>query len=177
MDVGLHHDRVQRLVDAAAGLEDDREERALAQFRDPQLDVAGLRGQRPRPVAVAFGHAVLGALVGCCADAFGGFEFDQLLQRDPDGVTDEVDAVPGTERLEELGQGRLGQGHRWTSFFDECLAVHTEDPADGRLRPHAPPPVLKAHHSQGLSSRRHLYLSGRKGSSVEPVSSGRRAPT
>ncbi|PUA82189.1 tyrosine-type recombinase/integrase, partial [Nocardioides currus] len=40
---------------------------------------------------------------------------------------------------------------RWTSFFDECLAVHTEDPADGRLRLHASPLALKPHHSLGLS--------------------------
>ena len=51
VDVGLHHHRVQRLVDPAAGLEDRREERALAQLGDPQLDVAGLGGQQPRPGA------------------------------------------------------------------------------------------------------------------------------
>jgi hypothetical protein len=41
-DVGLHHHRIERLVDPAAGLEDDREERPLPQLRDPRLDVAGL---------------------------------------------------------------------------------------------------------------------------------------
>jgi hypothetical protein len=46
-DVGLHDDCVQRLVDAAAGLEDDREVRPLPQLRDPQLHVAGLGGQQP----------------------------------------------------------------------------------------------------------------------------------
>ena len=39
----------KRLVDPAARLEDRREERPLAQLRDPQLDVTGLGGQQPRP--------------------------------------------------------------------------------------------------------------------------------
>ena len=150
VDVDLRHDRVQGLVNPAAGLEDDREERALAELGDPQLDVAGLGGQHPRTVAVAFGCAVIGPLIGRCADAFGRFEIDQLLQRDADRVTDQIDALTGAERLEEFGQGRLGQGHRWTSF-GECLAVHTEDPADGRLLHAAPPLALKPHHSTGLS--------------------------
>jgi hypothetical protein len=36
-----------------------------------------------------------------------------------------------------------------TSFFSACLAVHTEDPADGRLHQDAPPRSHKPHHSQG----------------------------
>lgn len=150
MDVGLHHDRIQSLVDPAAWLEDDREERAFAQLGDAQLDVASLGGQRPRTAAVAFADAVLGAFVGSGADPFGCFDLDQLLQCNTHGFADQIDAVTRAERVEELGKGRLWQGHRWTSFFGECLAVHTEDPADGRLRPHASPLALKPHHSQGL---------------------------
>ncbi|WP_372446625.1 hypothetical protein [Nocardioides faecalis] len=101
-------------------------------------------------MTVAFGDTALGALVGCNADAFGCLELDQLLERDADRIADQIDAITGTERVEKLRQGRLGQGHRWTSFFDDCLAVHTEDPADGRLL-HATTPVLKPHHSRGLS--------------------------
>ena len=48
VDVGLHHDGVERLVDPPARLEDAREERALAQLRDAQLDVAGLGRHQPR---------------------------------------------------------------------------------------------------------------------------------
>jgi hypothetical protein len=36
-----------------------------------------------------------------------------------------------------------------TSFFSACLAVQTEDPADGRLHQGAPPRSHKPHHSQG----------------------------
>jgi hypothetical protein len=56
--------------------------------------------------------AVIGALIATGADHLGGLDLDQLLQRDTDGFTDQVDAVTGAERLEQLGQGRLGQGHR-----------------------------------------------------------------
>ena len=57
VDVGLHHHRVERLVDPPARLQDPREEAALAQLGDPQLDVAGLGRHQPRPGAVAFGDA------------------------------------------------------------------------------------------------------------------------
>ena len=126
---------------------------AAGDHRNTQTHTITIESMRfqPEVLTVALGDTVLGALIGCGADPFGGFELDQLLQRDADRITDQIDAIPGTERLEELGQGRLGQGHRWTSFFDECLAVHTEDPADGPLRPRASPPALKPHHSRGLS--------------------------
>ena len=51
-----HHATIERrgstelpavLVDPSAGLEDDREERPLAQLGDAQLDVSGLSGQQP----------------------------------------------------------------------------------------------------------------------------------
>ena len=116
MDVGLHHDRVQRLVDATAGFEDAREVRALAELGDPQLHIAGLGCQDLGARAVAFGETVLGALVTFRADHARGFELDELLEHGADRLADHVDAVAGAEGLEELGQGRLGQGHRWVSF-------------------------------------------------------------
>jgi hypothetical protein len=80
----LHQHRIQGLVDPAAGFEDGREERALPQFRDPQLDVAGLGRQQLRAGTVAFGHPVLAAFIAVGADHPGGFELDQLLQHDAD---------------------------------------------------------------------------------------------
>ena len=53
VDVGLHHHRVQGLIDPATRLEDLREERALAQLRDPHVQVAGLGRQHPATVPVA----------------------------------------------------------------------------------------------------------------------------
>mgnify|MGYP006976737093 CR=1 FL=1 len=116
MDVGLHHDRVERLIDSATGLEDGREVGTLAELGDPQLDVTGLGGQQLRTAAVVFGDAVLGALVTLGADHARGFELDELLEHGADRLTDHVDAIAGAERLEQLRQGRLGQGHRWFSF-------------------------------------------------------------
>ncbi len=116
MDIGLHHHRIQCLVDAAARLEDHREERAPAQLGNPQADVAGLGGDQPWTRAVAVGHPLLGALVAAGSDPLGSFGFDQFLHHHADRLTDQIDAVTGTERIEQLGQGRLGQGHRWVSF-------------------------------------------------------------
>lgn len=129
LDGGLHQHRVQRLVDTAPGLEDRGEERALPQLRDPQLHIVGLGGQQLRPGAVAFGDTVLGALIPVRADHPGRFELDQLLQHQAHALTDQVHAITGTERLEQLGQGRLGQGHRWYSFSASL----------GRFTPKIPP--------------------------------------
>jgi hypothetical protein len=114
--VGLHHHRVERLIDAAPGFEDGGEVGALPELRDPQLDVAGLGRQQLGTGAVAFGDTILGALVALRTDHAGGFELHELLQDRADRLTDPIDAITGTKRLEQLGQGRLGQGHRWSSF-------------------------------------------------------------
>jgi len=47
VDIGLHDHRPQRPVDTPAGLEQGREESALAELRDMQLHIAGLGGQEP----------------------------------------------------------------------------------------------------------------------------------
>src|SRR3954451_4395298 len=107
-DVGLHHHRIQRLVDAAAGFEDDREERPLPQLRDPQLDIAGLGGQQPVTCAVAFSGPGVGALILPGADPLGRLGFDQLLHDHPDRLADQIDTLAGAERLEQLRHGRLG---------------------------------------------------------------------
>jgi hypothetical protein len=35
-----------------------------------------------------------------------------LLHHQPDGVTNEVNALAGADRVQQLGNDRLGQGHR-----------------------------------------------------------------
>ena len=84
----------------------------LAQLGDPQLHVTGLGRQQLGSGAVAFGDAVLGALVPLRTDHPCGFELDELLKHGANRLTEHVDAIAGAERLEQLGQGRLGQGHR-----------------------------------------------------------------
>ncbi|KRF40081.1 hypothetical protein ASG96_03925 [Terrabacter sp. Soil810] len=52
------------------------------------------------------------ALVPAGADHLRGFDLDQLVQRQLDRVLDQVHPLPSAERLQQLGQGRLRQGHR-----------------------------------------------------------------
>ena len=133
VDVGLHHHRVQRLVDPSARLQDGREEAALAQLGDAQLDVTGLGGQQPRSSTVAFSDPGIGAFVAGGADLFGRFDLDQLLQHQLHGVADQIDAFTGTERVQELGHDRLRQGHRCGISF-VCSCWNTP-----RITPMAPP--------------------------------------
>jgi hypothetical protein len=56
----------------------------------------------------------------------------------------------------------LGQGHRWGSF-SECLAVHTEDPAEGPHTPGATPLALKPHHATGRLHRERAAVEARAG--------------
>jgi hypothetical protein len=60
----------------AGEFEDQREERTLAQLRDSQVDVAGLRGQHPAERTVALVGAGLGPLVTGGTDELGGFGLD-----------------------------------------------------------------------------------------------------
>lgn len=53
---GFHHHRVQGLVDPPPRLKHRREERALAELGDRQLDGACLGHQLPRSDTVSFGH-------------------------------------------------------------------------------------------------------------------------
>lgn len=55
--VGLHHDREQGLIDPATALQQGREGRPLAQFREPQLELTRRGRQRAGPGAVALGRA------------------------------------------------------------------------------------------------------------------------
>ncbi len=106
-DVGLHHHRVEGLIDPATRLQDAREERAAAELRNLELDIAGLGGQQTRSSAVAVSGAALGTFVAFGADHFGGFGLDQLLQYEPDGLADQIHAVTGAECVQQIGHGRL----------------------------------------------------------------------
>jgi hypothetical protein len=107
VDVGLHDDRPEGLVDAPAGLEEGREEAALAQLGDAQLDVPGLRGEQAGARAVAVGGAGLAPLIAPRADGLAGLQIDEPLGHQEEGLADEVQAVAGADGLEQLGQGRL----------------------------------------------------------------------
>ena len=100
------------MVDPTARLEERWEETALAQLGDAQLDVAGLGREGPLPAAVAMGGALVRTLVAAGADRLGRLEIDQLLEHEGDPTPDEIQALAGPDRIQQLGQGRLWQGHR-----------------------------------------------------------------
>ena len=114
--VGLHHDGIERLVDAPARLEDGGEEASLSQLGDAEADVAGLGGHEPGAMAVALVGSRLGALVEPGADRLGRLGLDELLEDDAHGLPDEVHAVDASERVGEVGEGRLVEGHRVISL-------------------------------------------------------------
>ena len=112
MDVGLHHHRQQRPVDPAAGLQQGGEEGALAQLGDLELDIARLGRQQPRPRAVAVGGTASAALIAAGADPLGSLGLDQRLQHQGEALADDVEVTAGTQRIQQISNGRLVQGHR-----------------------------------------------------------------
>jgi hypothetical protein len=74
---------------------DQREERTLAQLRDSQVDVTGLRGQHPWPRTVALVGAGLGPLVTGGTDELRGFGLDEFLQDRADRLADQIDRLAG----------------------------------------------------------------------------------
>ena len=99
-------------VDAATGFEQGREERSGAELGDLHAQVAGCRGHRLGPGAVAVRNAVFGPLVRSCADRGGGLGVDEGLEHEPEHLTHHIAAISGAQHLGELEQGRLVQGHR-----------------------------------------------------------------
>ena len=70
LHVGLHDHRVQRLIDASSRLEQLGKNDALAQLRDPQREISGLRRQRPRPTPLRCVTRSSDAFVAASADPF-----------------------------------------------------------------------------------------------------------
>jgi hypothetical protein len=63
MQIRLHDDGEQGLVDPPAALQQAGEERPRPQFRDPQLQIPSRGCQQPLPVPVALGKPRLGPLM------------------------------------------------------------------------------------------------------------------
>ena len=53
------------------------------------------------------GHPLLGPLVPGGADRLGGLGLDELLEHERHRLAHEVDAAPGADGVEQLGEGRL----------------------------------------------------------------------
>jgi hypothetical protein len=76
MHVGLHHHREQRPIDPATSLEKAREERALAQLGDRQLDIPSGGRHQLSTMPVALGHPAVAALMRAGADHCGRLGLD-----------------------------------------------------------------------------------------------------
>ena len=94
VDVGLHHHRIQGLVDPPARRQDLGKNDPARSFGIASCDVAGLRGEQPRPGTVALSGPRLGALVAAGADHLGRFGLDQLLQHHPHRLPDQSTPSP-----------------------------------------------------------------------------------
>ena len=144
MDVGLDHDGVEGLVDPTTALQDRREEAALAELRDLEIDVAGLGRQLPRPAAVAPRSPRDRALVRLGADVLSGFLVDQGLVEERHHLAHEIEIGALMQSIGERGQVKLFVGHRSISL--SCLVQgHAENAPMARLL-RGPP---KCHHFRG----------------------------
>src|SRR4029450_6326118 len=68
--------------------------------------------QQPGAGAVAVSGALLGPLIGPSADVPGGFGVDQCLQDQSERLADDVEVPTGAQCIQQVGQGRLAEGHR-----------------------------------------------------------------
>ena len=132
MDVGLHDDGIEGLIDATPGLEDGGEEAPTAQFGDGQLDVAGLGGEHPAAVPIAFVGTLLAAFIALRADQRGQLGLDQLLADETDRFSDQIEpfadwkAASSSDRTD---WSRAIGVYSFGAFGQE----HTEDHAAGRV--------------------------------------------
>jgi hypothetical protein len=96
------------------------------------------------------GGALLGALIAVGADVLGGLGVDQGLQDHGQPLTDHVKITAGAQRIQQLGQGRLAEGHR-----GELLGVNLGGNTLSFTRWPSPcysagqGPILKVHHYLG----------------------------
>ncbi len=70
-------------------------------------DVPGLGGDHLSAGTVALTSARFGAFIPGRAEVLGRLGFDQLLQHQAHGLLDQVQAIGGAKRLQQLGHGRL----------------------------------------------------------------------
>ena len=60
--------------------------------------------------------ALLAPLIGLSADVLGGLGVDQGLQHQGQTLADDVQVTAGTQYIQQVGQGRLAEGHRADSL-------------------------------------------------------------
>jgi RNA polymerase sigma-70 factor, ECF subfamily len=122
VQIRLHHDREQGLINPAAPLQQRGEERPCPQFGDPQLQIPRRGAQHAGPMAVALGETGVGALMGCSADHVGELGLDQGLVDGLGSLADAVIDLRGRECIQDLQQCRLVKGHRALCPFARTIS-------------------------------------------------------
>src|SRR4029450_3386733 len=126
VDVGLLDDRDQGLVAPPARFQEAREVGALAQPGDRQLQLAHPRIPGARPVAVAVGHSLGGALAELGADLRGDLGLHQLGGHPRRAVAQHIGVLISEQLVRQLGSGHPGPlGHRGAPFV--ALREQTDD--------------------------------------------------
>ena len=118
-DIGLLHDRDQRLLGALARLQEAREVAALPDPRDLQLDLTRAGVPAPGPVAVAMRRAILRALTVRRADQLGNLALHQLLRDRPHRLADHVAMLLAQHLPDDLlDRHPVPTGHRRPPFVE-----------------------------------------------------------
>jgi len=115
MYVRLHHHGEQGPVDdPTAPFQQQRQEGPVRGLGVFQLEIPGGRGQQPGAVRVALGAPGVGSVLRASADADrrSRFRFDQLVADLLQDRADRVGRFPGSAHGKQLGQVRIGEGHR-----------------------------------------------------------------
>src|SRR5262249_43011649 len=162
-DVGLLHDRDQRLLTALARLEETGEVGAAADLRDRQLDLAGARRPRTRSVAVAVGEPLLRhPLAEAGADQLRHLRLHQLLNNPAQALAQEIDPPLFKQKADDLlSRHPLRLGHRGTSSRLSLARPDESERRGGRttrLRPTRSYTTLRDVTAISASSRDSLEL-------------------
>jgi hypothetical protein len=118
-DIRLLHDRDERLLRALARLQEAREEAALTDLRDLQLDLARARVPPPRAIAVAMRRTVLAALAVSRTDQLGDLGLHDLLRHRADRLADHVTVLLAQHPPDDLlDRHPVPTGHRRPPFVE-----------------------------------------------------------
>ena len=144
MDLRSDHDGVEGLIDPTATLQDRGEEAALADLRDLEGEIPGLRGDLPGSGSIPPGRPRQAPLMRLGADVVGGLGIDQGLVEEGHHLAHQIEIGALMNSIRERGQVKLLMGHRSISL--SCLLKgHAENAPMARLL-RGPP---KCHHFRG----------------------------
>src|SRR5262249_20908341 len=141
-DIGLLHDRDERLLAATSRLEEARKVAAAAQLRDRQFELAGARRPRPGPVAVSMREPLLRhSLAAGGADLLRHLCLHQLLHDPAQRLAQEVEPLTLEQVANDLlARHPLPLGHRGdsplVSSWQEptSLSAAVAGPSSGTVR-------------------------------------------